>query len=272
MPAGGRAYDAPVADEVLPGGRMSAGVVRRDTTVRRPMGTWSPGVHAFLRHLEAVGFAGSPRVLGVEGDTEVLTFLAGDVPIDPGWQPGQGLRLPAAARSTEALVAAARLLRELHTAAAGFDPEAADFRFYPHPPRAGEVMTHGDLGPWNTVYRDGLPAAFIDWDACRPLDPMVDVAMAAWEFVPLEPDRVLAEVGFEPLPDIAERLRVFVDAYGVLDRAAVLPALQQAVMVRVDRVQYWELGPTDTAVAVEFYAAQLRWLGSNSERLARALR
>jgi Ser/Thr protein kinase RdoA (MazF antagonist) len=261
-----------VADEVLEAGRMSAGVVRRDATVRRPMGSWSPGVHAFLRRLEAVGFAGSPRVLGVDGDTEVLTFLPGEVPIDPEWQPGQGLRLPAPARSTDALVAAARLLRELHTAAAGFDPRTADFRFHPHRMRAGEVMTHGDLGPWNTVYRDGLPAAFIDWDACRPLDPVVDLAMAAWEFVPLESDRVLAETGFDPLPDIAERLRAFVDAYGVADRTAVLPALQEAVMVRADRVRYWGLGPTDTAVAMEFHATQMRWLGRNSERLARALR
>ncbi len=261
-----------MADEVLQGGRMSAGVVRRDETVRRPMGSWSPGVHAFLRHLEAVGFGGSPRVLGVEDDTEVLSFLPGHVPADPEWQPGQGLRLPASARSTEALVAAGRLLRQLHTAAAGFEPQTAGFRFYPHPPREGELMTHGDLGPWNTVYRDGLPVAFIDWDACRPLDPMVDVALAAWEFVPLEPDRVLAQIGFDPLPDIGERLRAFIDAYGVTDRSAVMPALQQAVMVRADRVQYWGLGPTDTAVAMEFHATQLRWLGTNSDRLTKALR
>jgi Ser/Thr protein kinase RdoA (MazF antagonist) len=251
---------------------MSAGVVRRDATVRRPMGSWSPGVHAFLRHLEAVGFAGSPRVLGTEGDTEVLTFLTGDVPIDPEWQPGKGLWLPTAARSTDALVAVARLLGELHTAAAGFDPKTADFRFYPHPLRAGEVMAHGDLGPWNTVYRDGLPAAFIDWDACRPMDPVVDLALAAWEFVPLAPDRVLLETGFDPLPDIAERLRLFLDSYGVADRAAILPALQEALMLQADRVRYWGLRPTDTAVSLEFYARKLRWLGANSERLARALR
>jgi hypothetical protein len=40
-------------------------------------------VHEYLRHLESVGFEGSPRVLGVEGDTEVLTYLDGDVAVDP---------------------------------------------------------------------------------------------------------------------------------------------------------------------------------------------
>jgi hypothetical protein len=38
----------------------------------------------------------------------------------------------------------------------------ADYRFHPHPPLPGEVVSDGDLGPWNTVYRDGAPVAFID--------------------------------------------------------------------------------------------------------------
>ena len=30
----------------------------------------------------------------------------------------------------------------------------------PDPPAAGEIVCHGDLGPWNTVYRDGMPVPF----------------------------------------------------------------------------------------------------------------
>lgn len=84
------------------------------------------------------------------------------------------------------------------------------------PPRAGEIVSHGDVGPWNTVYRDGIPVAFIDWDAAQPVDPLDDLAAAAWTFVPLAPPGQLCEAGSDPLPDLPARLRMFVDAYGLM--------------------------------------------------------
>lgn len=66
---------------------------------------------------------------------------------------------------------AGRLLRALHEAAAGFEPAVTTYQFHPHPPLPGEVVSHGGLGPWNTVYRDGGPVAFIDWDGAEPVDP-----------------------------------------------------------------------------------------------------
>lgn len=72
-----------------------------------------------------------------------------------------------------------------------------------------------------------MPVAFIDWDAAQPADQLTDLAAAAWAFVPLVPPGQLAEAGFDPLPDLAARLRMFVDAYGLTDRKAILPALQR---------------------------------------------
>lgn len=259
-------------DEVLHGGRMSAGVVRRGDTVRRPMGPWSPVVHAFLRHLDVVDFPGSPRLVGVDGDVEVLTFIPGEVAADPNWEPGKGNPLTAEMRSPEALVAAAKLIRDLHDAAAGFDPPAELFRNHSRPPRAGEIMSHGDLGPWNTVYRNGIPVAFIDWDNCGPIDPVTDIVGAAWGYIPLGPDRRLRETGFDPLPDLGHRLRIFLDAYGLDDRSVVLPALTRSMASAAAGVRDWGLAPTDTAVSLEFIARELRWLGENAERLERALR
>ncbi len=209
---------------------MTSGIVRRGDRLLRPMGPWSPAVHEYLRHLEAAGFDGSPRVLGIEGDREVLTFIDGDVANDPQWQPGHGHRLPPYARTEIALRGAARLIRELHRAAAGFRPAITSYRFHPHPPEAGEIVSHGDLGPWNTVYRDGRPVAFIDWDAAQPVDPLADLAAAAWTFVPLAPADQLAEAGFDPLPDLPARLRMFLDAYGLTDRTAILPALRRCTL------------------------------------------
>jgi len=62
-------------------------------------------VHALLRDLERVGFAGAPRFLGIdEIGREILTYIEGDVPdnISPSFRDRQ-------------LVEAAELLRRYHT-------------------------------------------------------------------------------------------------------------------------------------------------------------
>jgi hypothetical protein len=260
-----------VNDEPLTGGRMTSGVVRRGDTVRRPMGPWSAAVHEYLRHLESVGFAGAPRVLGVEGEWEVLSYLDGDVAVDPDWQPGRGHRLPSYARSDAALVAVGELLRELHAKAAGFVPTVVDYRFHPYPPRDGQIVSHGDLGPWNTVYRDGMPVAFIDWDGALPVDPVIELAAAAWTFLPLQPADRLREGGFDPVPDLPARLRLLVDAYGLADRRSVLPALTQCKLLDAERIRYWPVEPAGAAGALEFRARELRWLDGVAQDLAAAL-
>jgi hypothetical protein len=189
-------------------------------------------------------------VLGIEDGREVLTFIDGDVAADPRWQPGHGHRLPPYARTDRALRGAAKLIRQLHTAAAGFRPAITCYRFCPHPPKPGEIVCHGDLGPWNTVYRHGTPVAFIDWDAAQPVEPLADLAAAAWTFVPLAPPRQLAEAGFGPLPDLAARLRVFLDAYGLADRTAILPALQRCVVGEPEPLRWFQGVWSDLARAL----------------------
>lgn len=62
----------------LQGGDVTDGVVRVGDTVRRPASTSTPAVHALLRHLEARGFGGAPRVVGMDGlGREILTYLPG---------------------------------------------------------------------------------------------------------------------------------------------------------------------------------------------------
>jgi aminoglycoside phosphotransferase (APT) family kinase protein len=181
------------------------------------------------------------------------------VPTDPQWQPGRGHQLPPYARSEASLIATAGLVRQLHEAAPGYRPADTGYRFHPHPPRAGEIVSHRDLGPWNTVYRDGLPVAFVDWDAAGPVDPVVDLAAAAWEFIPLASPEQLREAGFDPVPDITARLRLFLDAYGMSDRRAVLPALQRCRLLAAERIKY---APVTAADALEHHAHELRWLQS----------
>src|SRR5262249_47368543 len=134
-------------------GRMTSGIVRRGDRLLRPMGPWSPAVHEYLRHLEAAGFAGSPRVLGTENNREVLTFIDGDVAADPHRQPCHGHRLlPMPGPICPS--GGPHLPRTLLPGAGGSRPAITSSRFAPRPPQPGEVVSHGDLGPWNTVEAD----------------------------------------------------------------------------------------------------------------------
>ncbi len=41
-------------------------VVRIGDTIRRPVNRWTAAIHSLLRHLEDVGFQGTPRVHGLD--------------------------------------------------------------------------------------------------------------------------------------------------------------------------------------------------------------
>jgi len=104
-----------VDDEVILKDEPGRRVVRVAGTVRRRVQPWTPAVHALLRHLEAVGFAYAPRVLGVdEHGREILRYIEGDSGAD-GW---------AAVAPEAGLEAFARLLRAYHSAVASFRPAA----------------------------------------------------------------------------------------------------------------------------------------------------
>jgi hypothetical protein len=255
----------------LPEGVSGTQVWRSERGVHRTAGPWTPTVHAFLRHLEEVGFAGAPRVLGIdEAGREVLTFLDGEVlAAGATWRPGMPTPWPGWAQSDACLEASARLLRASHDAAASFEPPSdATWRQYPSPALgAGEIVCHGDVGPHNTVYVDGTPVAFIDWDSVRPNDPVVEFGDAAWRFVPLGPDEHFARSGFGRTPPLAHRLARFASAYGVLDRETVRWALHQSKQRSIEAARYWPLTPAQGAAALRHVATELEWLDASAEAL-----
>ena len=256
----------------LSGGRGTGSVVRTGDAVHRPVGPWTPTVHGYLRHLEERGFSGAPRVLGFDDQgREMLTFVEGVVASSSGWQRGHANPVPAEGLSDGALVAVGRMIRSLHDAAADFEPVDPIWREYAYPMFRGEIVCHGDLGPHNTVYREGGPVAFIDWDGARPNEPLLELGHAAWSYVPLMNDAYCAEMGFERPPDRGLRLRLFADAYGA-DRAQILDAVREAKQREAERPRYWP-GMT-VAIVAEFLShvvRELEWLAANEAELAAAL-
>jgi phosphotransferase family enzyme len=192
-------------EEALAGGGVNH-VVRIGSTVRRPTGAWTPAVHALLDHLQAVGFAASPRAHGFDADgREILDFLPGHIPDYP---------MPDHVRSDTTLQSVAAMLRDYHDATVSFIPMTDATWYFPSREPA-EVICHGDVAPYNCVFRDQKPVAFIDFDTAHPGPRIWDVAYAAYRFVPLT-DQSNADLTL-PIAEQARRLRLFADAYRLDD-------------------------------------------------------
>lgn len=212
---------------ILSGGSLTP-VTRVGDTVRRPTGFWSPSVHQLLRHLD--DFDGAPRFLGIdEQGREILTFLPGEVTVDGP---------PAGMFTDRALTAAARLLRSFHDATRGWTCPSADWRFQAGAPRTGPVICHNDVGPDNTIYRSGRPAAFIDWDFAAPAPPEWDVAYALWRFVPLYDDAACSRLGW-PVAARAPRIARFLAAYGLDPRDDLFDVVLHRMDVTRRTIETW---------------------------------
>jgi aminoglycoside phosphotransferase (APT) family kinase protein len=183
----------------LGGGATHDAVVRIGDTVRRPAAQVTQTMRDILVHLEHAGFDAAPRWLGVdEQGRDVLTWIDGDTFAARGtMHPYIGDPPERVTFDDRQIEAVFSLLRRYHDT---FD---------------GEVICHGDYGPWNLIWRDGLPVAIIDFDSAYPGDPADDVAYAL---------RMFVSYGFGPFDphECVRRTRVALAAYG---RQFDVPAL-----------------------------------------------
>lgn len=249
-------------EEPLVGDGVTPNIVRIGDTVRRPVRPFTATNQAYLAHLRDAGFSAAPVPLGIDDQgREILSYVPGDVPRDP--LPGDAV-----------LTALARLIRWLHDASYGWIPPA-DAVWATHPGTAGiplvdteaELVSHRDYCPGNVVFRDGLPAALIDFDLARPTTRLYDIANALYWWAPLlhPQDRppTLADA------DIPHRAAVFADAYGMTDqqRRDLIPLATRMVhrfhetsraAARVDPVfrRFWQEGVKDRMPRAEAWLAQ----------------
>jgi hypothetical protein len=252
--------------DLLTGDGVTEGIVRIGDTVRRPLRPFSLTVQAYLAHLHGAGFTGAPLPLGVdEQGREVLSFVPGEVHRHP---------LPPEAAGDDVLVALGRLIRALHEASAGWVPPPGAV-WGGTPASQGritertELVSHRDYATGNVVFRDGLPAALIDFDLARPTTRLYDIANALWFWAPLKwgdpRDRAPALAD----ADIPRRVAVFADAYDMTagQRAELAPlAVDMArryhedsrASAELDPVwrQLWEDGAKDTLPRAEAWVRE----------------
>jgi len=167
---------------------------------------WSPAVHDLLRFLESVDFP-APRVLRAEEGVETLTWIDGETG-PGGWAkvvPESGLRRWA------------RFLRSYHDAVAGYRPPADSvWSSGTGSCAAGEIICHGDFGPWNGIWRGNDVVALIDWDHARPARPLFDVAYGLEYAAPFRDDEECVHwLRYPGPPDRSGRIEMFCDAYGM---------------------------------------------------------
>jgi len=193
-------------EERLTGGNMNE-VVRIGDTVRRIPGPWTPTVHALLAWLCDHGAAELvPAAHGLdERGREVLDHVPGETGNYP---------LPAWLWSETALTACGRMLRRVHDASIGFlDSREGRNAVWQLPVRHPiEVVCHNDAAPYNTVFRDGLPVALIDWDTAAPGPRIRDLAYLAYRIVPFVGD---AGSNAPTASDRDSRLGMLIAAYGM---------------------------------------------------------
>ena len=182
----------------MPGG--VAGVEREDDVVHRPIGPWTPAVHALLEFLQGrVRYV--PQVLDTSDSTETLSHLPGET---------------FAALTDAQLASAAEWIRQFHDEVWQFE-HPGPWRFFGV--EQPTIIGHNDLRPDNLVFDGPDLVGVIDWDLAGPTTPAMDLAYFAWSAVPLTDSDV----------DLASlRLEIIAEAYGCVPEwivDAVVPRL-----------------------------------------------
>lgn len=213
-----------------------------------------------------------------ERGREILRFVPGQTwgdgsdPDEPKTELVMPREWPGPTRSERTLGEIGALCRRLHDASQGFQPAQPIWREYELPMRDGEIVCHGDIGPWNLVYRGASPVGIIDWDSARPARPIDDLAWIAWHVVPLAPDDVLAAYGFTPPYDTARRLRLLCDAYGLSEREPLLQAISFVKQMSPMSLRYWQpLRAGGAARWLRIVVRDLEWLEQVRDELRAAL-
>jgi hypothetical protein len=180
-------------------------------------------VQRLLAHLRAKGIQEVPEPLGFDAEgREVLSFIPGMVGHGP---------LPEILRTDDILVAAAGLLCRIHDATT--DVAQSWLEGWQAPTRQPvEVICHGDFAPYNCVFDQGKLIGVIDFDHAHPGSRAWDLAYALYRFVPMmapsNPD------SYGTLQDQSRRAHLFCDAYGLQDRAQMIPVIQSRIAAMAD--------------------------------------
>ncbi|MEL6864242.1 MAG: aminoglycoside phosphotransferase family protein [Bacteroidota bacterium] len=240
-------------------------VVRVGNTIKRQVHPWTATVNHFLSYLKQQNLKKIPQVLGIdEQGLEVQSYIVGETALRP-W--------PTVLKTNEGLEQLSAFVKTYHLAQADYRPPNWANWYAPDQQwKKGQIIRHGDLGPWNTLWQKDQLSGVIDWDCAEPSEPISDLAQLAWYSVPLRGPKGWKEAGFELAPNYTERLRVICQTYGV-EKRDLLQALLQLQLQEMDRLYQW--GPKGIFPWSLYFKRgdrtvihkEHQWLKANFERL-----
>ena len=188
------------------------GAWRIGGTVHRPVGRWTPAVHALLGFL-APRLDHIPAVLGFDGQgREVLTFL-----------PGRVVDVDTEVLTLGQIDSLVSWTRRFHEVVAGFG-HPGPWR-YPHVPHPS-LIGHNDIAPYNVCFDGDDVAGVFDWDLAGPTTPLMELAFIAWNCVPLWRD-----IGVDAC---VERIGRICSAYGGVRPVQVADAVPGRIQLMLD--------------------------------------
>jgi hypothetical protein len=238
--------------------QLGPGISKVGATVRRRSGPWTTRVQMLMADLRTAGLDFVPEPLGTDqSNREVVEFIEGDVPQYP---------MPDWVWSDDLLVEVATATRRLHDVSRAFDLSAGGWRREAIEPR--EVVSHGDLAPYNTACRHGRFVALIDWDYAIPAPIGWDLADLAYRWVSLTaPDN--SDGRRSDVSEQQRRLSLLCDAYGDVELdyvvSWVVRRLDDAVSFARDRAAAGEQHFIDAINDghTEIYRRDADWVRAN---------
>ncbi|GAA4489417.1 hypothetical protein GCM10023191_020220 [Actinoallomurus oryzae] len=137
------------------------------------------------------------------------------------------------------------------------------------------VVCHHDPGPNNTVFRAGLPVAFIDFDTAAGGEPLEDLGYMAWTWC------ISSKADAPPAAAQAAQVRILIDAYGLT--ATRRADLLDAILDRQSRNARWwterlndprpgVAGPEQINSSIEWSDREHTFTRTNGRVFAAALR
>lgn len=136
----------------------------------------------------------------------------------------------------------ARMLRDYHQAVAEWHPRE-EITWYDGSTGAGgegEIVCHGDYGPWNVVWRGTTPTGLIDWEYARVAPPAHDVYYALQYVAPFRSDEECVQwLRYSAPPDRKRRTEIFLTSYGWTGPADVVDgvvAVQRETHAKVEQL------------------------------------
>jgi len=189
--------------QTLEGGLMNTPTLS-DNKVYRKTTKSTATIHQLLKHAKSKGINWIPEPISFDLNTEVLSYIKGEVPHDmPSWVWNQRVLTQVAVR-----------MREWHDATVDFKCENPRWSFETNTEQ--QVICHNDFAPYNCVFEHGDFVGLFDFDLCAPGSRLWDMSYTAYRYIPIMPTVAIddeSEVSPFDIEAMNFRIHMFLKAY-----------------------------------------------------------